>query len=173
MKFNIGDKVRANKFGVTDYQLSIDLEMIVIALPVRDSLDYLLKGNDEYNLEYWAREEHLELIEQDIKEHTPTDEEIETDTSFEDTKESGMLIVKCLRCDNLIEVHRSLYKDDVKYICDDCMGKIGDIPKSIEKQAPMPLDYEKEYKLLLEEYKDLNEELYIAKTAIKMLSELL
>jgi hypothetical protein len=44
---------------------------------------------------------------------------------------------------------------------------------SIGKQAPRELDYEKEYNLLLKEYEDLNEELYIAKTAIKMLSELL
>jgi hypothetical protein len=50
-----------------------------------------------------------------------------------------------------------------------------DIPpqKLLVKSEVSGLDYEKEYKLLLEEYEDLNEELYIAKTAIKMLSELI
>jgi hypothetical protein len=49
-----------------------------------------------------------------------------------------------------------------------------DIPpqKLLVKSEVSGLDYEKEYKLLLEEYEELNEELYIAKTAIKMLSEL-
>jgi 2,3-bisphosphoglycerate-independent phosphoglycerate mutase len=45
-------------------------------------ITYYSNSNDAM---YYANDEDLELIEQDTKEETPTDEEIETDTSFEDT----------------------------------------------------------------------------------------
>jgi hypothetical protein len=112
-KFNIGDKVMydgAYEYSITDLELRIDGYYYTVEQQLLDGINQM-----------WTHERNLGLIE-----HKPTDKEIATDTSYEET------------------------------------------PKQKES-----LDYEKEYKLLLEEYEDLNEELYIAKTAIKMLSELL
>jgi hypothetical protein len=116
-KFNIGDE------AILEH-ITKDIEVKIIGVSTENGEHYHVRFKDHSSL--WYNVDSLRHIEQDTKEDTPTDEEIETDTSYEDT------------------------------------------PKQKES-----LDYEKEYKLLLEEYEDVNEELYIAKTAIKMLSELI
>jgi hypothetical protein len=162
-KFNIGDQVR------TIWELSIHKkDIILIKGSILEIRHYHLSTCNDWCYRFLnfedaieINESDLELIEQDTEEHTPTDKEIATDTSYEDTKEDapqtgGSEMIERQYNENKMEEEKQRFQREV-----------------LGKQAPMPLDYEKEYNKLLEEHEELKELHEIALMMIKLGSELI
>jgi hypothetical protein len=143
MKFNIGDKVRFSESALMNGYAQCEMTITKIEGDFITAIDGL---SAEFYLLYTDLQPY---IAEDTQCDTYNKSEYIQKPTTEEELESATVI------------EQDTKEETLKEKCCD------------EKAMTVGLDYEKEYTALLEEYEDLNEELYIAKTAIKMLSELI